>query len=448
LNGFVQFSGVCGELQGRAMRFSPLDAVLTDARKAMAGELAVLLGAGASVVAGIPDSTNMTKAVVRAINADPTSRYNNQAWAMNFVCGQLEAYRTAKKEDYLSGLDIEYVASAVALLGDRDNIEATPFVSSWHPAVEEIDLPLPSYSIEPLVQKALSADADKFEAIAKYAARNQPLPRGLRNQMGSGAKELVRAMEQLINSRTGHNTGRIYQALHRTIIDHVCRCVRIEDAAKTLYLADLVRRSQSQEFLLIGTLNYDRTIEIACASSGVPCITGISEWSETQTFPVVREGVKLLKLHGSADWWYTPRRNQARGQLPADRVIESESAVHGSDPVLIFGRREKLRATGPFLNLLSEWEKGISQADSLLVVGYSFRDEHINETIRRWVNGRENRHLVIVDPFWTPGDRRNEFKSLLERHLAANLAFRDEAEPRYLHVITESADLAFKHLLA
>ena len=34
----------------------------------------------------------------------------------------------------------------------------------------------------------------------------------------------------------------------------------------------------------------------------------------------------------------------------------------------------------------------------LIVVGYSFRDEHINAVIRRWYNQTANPHLTIVDP--------------------------------------------------
>jgi len=34
----------------------------------------------------------------------------------------------------------------------------------------------------------------------------------------------------------------------------------------------------------------------------------------------------------------------------------------------------------------------------LTVIGYSFRDTHVNHQIRRWMNGDPNRVIQIVDP--------------------------------------------------
>jgi hypothetical protein len=65
-------------------------------------------------------------------------------------------------------------------------------------------------------------------------------------------------------------------------------------------------------------------------------------------------------------------------------------------PAVVFGRREKIRAAGPFISLLAEFERRLRAASRLAVIGYSFRDDHINEIIRRWINnGVEHRLFVL-----------------------------------------------------
>jgi hypothetical protein len=44
--------------------------------------------------------------------------------------------------------------------------------------------------------------------------------------------------------------------------------------------------------------------------------------------------------------------------------------------------------------------------DHLIVVGYSFRDDHINVVIKDWLQNLNGRRLTIVDPFFpdAPGN--------------------------------------------
>jgi len=64
----------------------------------------------------------------------------------------------------------------------------------------------------------------------------------------------------------------------------------------------------------------------------------------------------------------------------------------------VFGAREKLQAQGPFLDLLAQFSAALQQSQHLVVVGYSFRDEHVNEYISRWVLGDDSRVVTVINP--------------------------------------------------
>lgn len=71
-----------------------------------------------------------------------------------------------------------------------------------------------------------------------------------------------------------------------------------------------------------------------------------------------------MKLHGSAYW------------------KSSISRAHGEDVMVIGNAKSKLIAKEPLLKWYFEvFKKVISQAENLLVIGYGFRDQHINEII-------------------------------------------------------------------
>jgi hypothetical protein len=121
--------------------------------------------------------------------------------------------------------------------------------------------------------------------------------------------------------------------------------------------------------------------------------------------------IHLLKLHGSIDWILKSKKGL--GGLQEMRVAlagDPSDTVPGGmqySPALIFGARGKLRADGPFLAMLRAFNVFLADADRLLVVGYSFRDEHINTAIRRWFNRDPTLEIVVIDPSFNPVAQRS-----------------------------------------
>jgi hypothetical protein len=67
-------------------------------------------------------------------------------------------------------------------------------------------------------------------------------------------------------------------------------------------------------------------------------------------------------------------------------------------PAVVFGQGNKLRAEGPYLDVLQAFRRELAGVERLVVVGYSFRDEHVNHYVTQWFNERVSRKLTIVDP--------------------------------------------------
>jgi len=165
------------------------------------------------------------------------------------------------------------------------------------------------------------------------------------------------------------------------------RALHIEPSAVD-YLAPLLNVAERP--LRIATLNYDRSVEILAARKGASLDTGVDAWTGGFDWEWDPEAdIRLLKLHGSIDW-ILGSELAGDGRLAEDKVRvaqdwNAENLVRGS-LALVFGQRGKLRSNGPFLAMLREFDSFLSSTEHLVVIGYSFRDDHINAVIRRWFN--------------------------------------------------------------
>src|SRR6185312_3649422 len=210
----------------------------------------------------------------------------------------------------------------------------------------------------------------------------------------------------------------------------------------------LVGQSEQVNCLTIATLNYDLAIEGAGMLGDVVVTTGIDEWISSGRWVWPSEGIRLLKLHGSIDWAWQPEQ-PTDGQLPRGRVVVTDTPVDDRrPPVVVFGQRGKLRAEGPFLRLLAEFEKQLAVANRLIVIGYSFRDDHVNELIRRWIAEDINRTILVVDPAWPEhfNPRGDDFRSELSRHLVPRTGTEQPTFAPRLEVWREPCSVALRRL--
>ena len=221
----------------------------------LAPESIVLLGAGASKEAGVPTTFEATRQLVERIASRP--RDQSFASALHFVCGALLAYDAADGTSPFNSLDVERVFAAVQLLAERRTLEVTPFVASWHPAVDALD--------QPPRNAPMGFDRNLIDGIAR----------------GRGIHSPERMITQLIESvtKTGGG-GQTYMGLAQRMLTELRQLVATT-SKDVGYLTPLVSQSEQAKCLTIATLNYDLAIEGAGMLGGVVVTTGIDDWIST-----------------------------------------------------------------------------------------------------------------------------------------------------------------------
>jgi hypothetical protein len=168
---------------------------------------------------------------------------------------------------------------------------------------------------------------------------------------------------------------------------------------------------------------------------------GLEGWSKSGEFVFPASGISLIKLHGSIDWILRSEGPTEEAPLSRQsvRVASAEELTKpGFRPAVVFGQGSKLTAEGPFLDLLRSFREELSKHSQLLVVGYSFRDEHVNEYIAQWFNGDSARSITIVDPGFA--DARSHFARELGRLTEPRLRVISEPASRGLAVASSEVE--------
>lgn len=333
----------------------------------------------------------MTERLVKRI-AD--SRWDEGASALHFVCGSLLQYDAARGRSPYEGLDVERVFAAVGLLAERQSLEVSPFVASWHPAVDLWD--------------------QRRSEVPPFWDQEFGRALGRGGRFSDAGKAIAGLVDKVMS---GSPTGEVYARLAERMLSELKELL-ITTERDVAYLTPLAAIARERTALTIATLNYDLSVEQCARTAGVPCTTGIESWVRDGRWGSPVGGIQLLKLHGSLDWAW--EKVYEEGHLPRKVVrVVADPLEDQGHPAVVFGQRGKLRAEGPFLSLLAEFETAMADAEQLVVVGYSFRDDHVNELIRRWSAEDIRRTMLVVDPNWptsfdhTPQDFRWELESHL-----------------------------------
>lgn len=336
----------------------------------------VLLGAGASVEAGLPTSTKLTEKIAGFIG-DRRWTGLDTTTAFHVAVGAMIAHDTGRGHKAYEGIDVERLFAAIRMLADRDSLEIAPFVASWNANLDTLGSVrgLPSFW-----------GSDFRKEISDSRFGNSGLERTFRE-----------GVTALAGSRDLRST---FTNLQDEMIAALNQILTV-DPARTSYLAPLL--SKTDEQLQIATLNYDLSVELVADRAQVSYDTGIRQWRGGYQWKW-RPGVdlRLLKLHGSLGWYFG--NDEQPGKLRSDIVriaedlTEDQISQYRDRLALVFGQGAKLRSNGPFLAMLLEFDKFLERTDQLVVVGYSFRDDHINAAIRRWFNKRREPRMVVINP--------------------------------------------------
>jgi SIR2-like domain len=349
----------------------------------------VLLGAGASADAGIPTTIGMTDAIIHRMN-DPV-----HARALEYIRHTLAA-DTAVREQYPAGIvvDVERLFASIELLIDRYTQPWSPFVLAWSPGLESFSTP--ARVRERDLQSSLSGFDDAVRSMIPdpRTGHTRGFGFGRRDQL---SRMIAKAITQAFGRARPTELSSILEGARAEMLSALLAVLAITDSTPLNYLDPLFGLVERQGSLAVATLNYDLTVEEAARRHGVRCDTGLETWLSRGKLRWPERDVSLFKLHGSIDWMIY--ESHQRGELPLKKVQKAGEDIRGyPEPAIVFGEAGKLRAEGPYIELLLAWSGQLQNADVLLIIGYSFRDQHVNEMIARWFNASPKRRIILLDP--------------------------------------------------
>lgn len=223
-----------------------------------------------------------------------------------------------------------------------------------------------------------------------------------------------------LNERYGSSQGRSRAELQEIAaasadyIEDMVRDMLARPPRDLGYLAPIVDafNDTDVEQLDLATLNHDRVIETALRDANVRFSDGFERPYGTLMISNDRYSTpsrKLFKLHGSIDWYrYFIRIEGWEGQVSARSTGDALHARGPDGELLNFpagGRPEIL--TGTFNKILSyptgvyadqhfRFHEALGAADRLLVIGYGFRDKAINARIVAWAERPGQRRMLVV----------------------------------------------------
>ena len=352
----------------------------------------ILLGAGASADAGIPTATQLLECV-----SESKKRLKSAPHIDRAIDAALGGLRFAKPWDVV---DVEVLYQTLVSLSDRREHFLAPFVGAWNERVLD-------------AERAPTSDAAEAMASALATDLRISIESAYRHGSISDSRldHFRQATQEALSSATGYIRTFRLAALHvLQVVAEKCWIAEGE-SDRASYFRPLLQHASVRP-IWIATLNYDNTIELAAKDSEISVDRGVLDGSATVRFDS-KSRVTLAKLHGSLDW--SPTRNGAI-------AVEAHRNRTRALPALLFGAGNKLRITGPYLDLLFAFREQLERSEELHVCGYSFRDVHINYLIHSWLIADPSRQVIIAD------------KSLSER----------TAKENYVRTIREAVDEMIK----
>ena len=171
-------------------------------------------------------------------------------------------------------------------------------------------------------------------------------------------------------------------------VQHSAERVASSDAA--LMWGSVLRATDLHEVTFV-TTNYDRAIEVAANAVGVGIDDGFGRVGESETarwagFSAEGGSTKLIKLHGSTDW-YAMGNTREPVKLRHPMALYGRSELRLPDgpelrSALILPSREKMLSNAPFPRLLQKFLNVVDECELAVFIGSSLRDPHIGEAVR------------------------------------------------------------------
>lgn len=313
--------------------------------------ISILTGAGLCKDGGFPDSVELAsqlKATLTTNSKRATSsgldlsisrdRAMSYLAAYHLLDGGIRFQRGILDSDPDVPINIEQIAMAADEVRSRFDSQLRPYISGWHDRIGQLE----------------QASPDLFRSFLEF----------------------------------------IYSQIeHWLKLD----AIRLD---KLRYIRNLVEVCHDDYCVDIFTLNYDLCIETALKEfadrSVVNGFTVDGGWQPSQ-FDRLESSIRLYKLHGSLDWVEDEEYGICSLAHPRHQLADDLEMMN-LKPLLIFGTTHKLSPREPFLTLAHTFSQSVLRTEVLVVIGYSFGDDYVNQIIRQGVERNPKLRVIVVDP--------------------------------------------------
>jgi SIR2-like domain len=179
------------------------------------------------------------------------------------------------------------------------------------------------------------------------------------------------------------------------------------------HLGVIVEACERLSRVTLATLNHDLVLEAALKHAGLDYADGFEKTSEDVRFWVDEWGdasIRLLKLHGSIDWWGYQRQDVPPPHWHTGRY-RGDDPMHPSRPGIV-GTPQDMRPiflTGTFDKILAyetwifpdqhvRFHEALRKTERVVVIGYGFGDKAINTRLIAWLVRATEHHLIVCHP--------------------------------------------------
>jgi len=301
---------------------------------------------------------------------------------------------------------------------------------------------------------SISANVPSLDQLTKIVDAGladpfQKLYQGISKIVGANANleqvlNKVRTIRDLLEESSSGDYQGLSHQLAKKLDSAICRIIYEKIATPDLdkleahrSLAAWLRHIRRDSPVEVFTTNYDLLLEISFEMVGAPFFDGFvgavspffvpesvdAELGRADDVYPPRSWIRLWKLHGSVNW------QLISGPPPApDRICRVTGICSPADDtqLLIYPSRDKYLQSRrlPFVVYIDRLRRLLQYGECLLlVIGYSFRDEHINDVLSQGL--RSNPRLAITAALH---DKPSEYVlSLAQMHKNFSLFSPDEA---------------------
>lgn len=233
----------------------------------------ILLGAGASVGAGVPPARKLLEKALE----DP------QPWEELGVPQARDLLRRVTQlcEPYWgernTTFEIEALVNTLQALASREDWWGHPFVTGWSDALHELE--------------------PEAEALKTSYAPSMPL---------TYLEGTSKAGQSIPCSSDAtpywYSPFAAFRSILLFVVTKLTTLSPESDAARTAYLAPIIVKWLSDPSTTVASLNYDNSLEIAAMEAECEVDHGIDMYSRTRRVQFDPSKLNLLKLHGSGSW--------------------------------------------------------------------------------------------------------------------------------------------------